>query len=81
MTTRAYPSTKGYRTLRLPLDRHEYDDFLSDKAFAKARLEELYGYYPELFPEEFEHGYVLYGYTPASATLDLCCRRLRRVCA
>ena len=49
MTTGAYPSTNGYRTLRLPLDRHEYDDFLSEKACAKARLEEVYGQSPELF--------------------------------
>ena len=77
MTAPTYPSTKGYRTLRLPLARHEYDDFISDNDFAKERLEELYGYYPELFPEEFEHGYVLYGYPPASSKLELRCRRLR----
>ena len=77
MTTVTYPSTKGYRTLRLPLARYDYDDFVSDNAFAKERLEELYGHYPDLFPEDFEHGYVLYGYTPASSKLDLRCRRLR----
>jgi hypothetical protein len=77
MTTVVYPSTKGYWTLRLPLDRHEYTDFSSENAFAKARLEELSGHYPELFPQEFEHGYVLYGYTPASTKLDVHCRRLR----
>lgn len=77
MTALRYPSTTGYRTLLLPLARHEYDDFISDNDFAKERLEQLYGHYPELFPEDFEHGYVLYGYTPASSKLDLRCRRLR----
>ena len=54
MTTVAYHRTKGYRTLRLPLAEHEYDQFVSDHAFAKERLEQLYGQYPELFPESFE---------------------------
>ncbi len=56
MTTVTYPSTKGYRTLRLPWARYEYDDFVSDNAFAKERLEELYGHYPDLFPAGFETG-------------------------
>jgi len=79
MTTGTYPSTKGYRTLRLPLARYDYDDFVSDNACAKERLEELYGHYPDLFPEDFAHGYVLYGSTPASSKRDLRCRRLRLV--
>ena len=60
MTTVAQPPTKGYRTIRLPLAEHEYERFLSDRTYAKARLHELYEDYPELFPEAFPWGYVLY---------------------
>jgi hypothetical protein len=56
MTTVAHQAKKGYRTLRLPLAEHEYDLFVSDKTFAKERLAHLYGQYPELFPEAFDHG-------------------------
>ncbi len=77
MATVAYQPTKGHRTLRLPLAEHEYDPFMSDNAFAKERLEALYVQYPELFPEFFEQGYVLYGFTPLSLKLDMRCRRLR----
>jgi hypothetical protein len=77
MTTVTYPSTKGYRTLRLSLPRYGSDDFVSDNACAKERLEELYSHPPDLFPEDFAHGSVLYGSTPVSAKLDVRCRRLR----
>ena len=77
MATVAHQPTKGHRTLRLPLAEHEYDQFLSDNAFAKARLEQLYGQYPELFPASFEQGYVLYGSTAPSVKRDLQCRRLQ----
>jgi len=41
MTTIAHPTKKGYRTIRLPLTESEYDHFLTDRSYAKARLEEL----------------------------------------
>jgi hypothetical protein len=50
MTTVAHPPTKGYRTIRVPLAEPEYARFLSDRTYAKARLQELYEDYPALFP-------------------------------
>ena len=69
MTTVAHPSTKGYRTIRLPLAEHEYERFLADRDSAKVRLHKLYKDYAELLPEAFARGYALYGFTPPSCTL------------
>ena len=77
MSTITQPSTRGYRTLRLPIDEADYERFMTEKAFAKAQLDELYGRYPELFPAAFERGYALYGYTKPSRKQRLRCRRLR----
>ena len=41
MTTVAQPPKKGYRTSRLPLAESEYGRFLTDRSYAKDRLEEL----------------------------------------
>jgi hypothetical protein len=68
---------KGYRTLRLPLAESEYDRFLSDRAYAKARLDELYEDFPEVFPEAFPWGYALYGFTDPSIKQEIRCRRIR----
>ena len=57
MATVAHPRKKGYRTIRLPLAESEYDHFLSDRAYANARLDELYEDFPELFPDAFPWGY------------------------
>jgi hypothetical protein len=77
MTTVTHPPKKGYRTVRLPLAESEYDRFLSDRPYAKARLDELYEDFPELFPEAFPWGYALYGFTEHSTKLDIRCRRIR----
>ena len=77
MTTVAHPPKKEYRTIRLPLAESEYDRFLSDRAYAKARLEELYEDFPELFPEAFPWGYALFGFTEPSIKQQLRCRRIR----
>ena len=42
MTTVAHLPKKGYRTIRLPLAESEYDRFLTDRSYAKDRLEALY---------------------------------------
>ena len=68
---------KGYRTLRLPLAESEYDRFLSDRAYAKARLDELYEDFPEVFPAAFPWGYALYGFTDPSSKQEIRCRRIR----
>jgi hypothetical protein len=77
MTTVTHPPKKGYRTIRLPLAESEYDRFLSDRAYAKARLEELYEEIPEVFPAAFPWGYALYGFTEPSVKQEIRCRRIR----
>ena len=69
--------TKGYQTIRLPLEQTEYELFLVDKDIAKAQIDKLYSEYPELFPEEMMHGYVLNGFTQESSKLGLRCRRIQ----
>src|SRR6266581_2316698 len=77
MTTIAHPTKKGYRTIRLPLTESEYDRFLTDRSYAKARLEELYEEFAELFPDAFPWGYAFCGYTEPSIKQQLLCRRIR----
>jgi hypothetical protein len=77
MTTVTHSPKKGYRTIRLPLAESEYDRFLSDRAYAKARLDEFYEDFPELFPGVFPWGYVLYGFTEPSIKQEIRCRRIR----
>ena len=77
MATVTHLPKKGYRTIRLPLAESEYDRFLSDRAYANARLEELYEVFPELFPEAFPWGYALYGFTEPSIKQEMRCRRIR----
>jgi hypothetical protein len=76
MTTVSHPPRKGYRTIRLPLSELEYDRFLNDRTYAKARLEDLYEEHPELFPAAFGWGYALHGFTASSCKQQLRCRRL-----
>jgi hypothetical protein len=56
MTTVAHPPKKGYRTSRLPLTESEYDRFLTERSYAKARLEELYEECAAWFPDAFPGG-------------------------
>jgi hypothetical protein len=77
MTTVAHAPKKGSRTIRLPLTESEYDRFLTDQAYAQARLEELYKDCPELFPDAFPWGYAFFGFTEPSIKQHLRCRRIR----
>jgi hypothetical protein len=77
MTTVAHPPHKGYRTIRLPLAESEYDRFLTDRSYAKDRLEALYEEWAELFPDAFPSGYAFFGYTEPSMKQQLLCRRIR----
>ena len=77
MTTVAHPPPRGYRTIRLPLSEYEYARFLSERLYAKARLQELYEDSPALFPAAFSRGYALYGFTDPAGKQRLRCRRLR----
>jgi len=76
MATVTHPLKKGYRTIRLPLSESEYDRFLSDRAYARTRLDELYEDFPELFPEAFPWGYAFYGFTEPSIKQEIRCRRI-----
>jgi hypothetical protein len=69
--------TKGYHTIRVPLEQTEYELFLTDKDVAKAQIDKLYSQHPELFPDEMMHGYVLNGFTRESSKLGLRCRRIQ----
>jgi hypothetical protein len=77
MTTVAHPPKKGYRTIRLPLAESAYDRFLTDRSYAKDRLEELSEEWAELFPDTFPSGYAFFGYTEPSMKQQLLCRRIR----
>lgn len=77
MPTIAHPTKKGYRTIRFPLAESEYERFLTDRSSAKARLEELYEEFAELFPDAFPWGYAFCGYTEPSIKQQLLCRRIR----
>jgi len=77
MTTVAHPPKKGYRTIRLPLAESEYGRFLTDRSYAKDRLEELYEECAELFPDAFPWGYTFFGFTEPSSKQQLLCRRIR----
>ena len=56
MTTGAHPPKKGYRTIRLPLAESAYDRFLTDRSYAKDRLEDLDEACAALCPEAFPWG-------------------------
>ena len=77
MTTVAHSPKKGYRTIRLPLAESEYDRFLTDRDYARARLDEFYEDVPEWFPDAFPSGYAFCGFTEPSIQQHLSCRRIR----
>lgn len=77
MSTVAHPPAKGYRTIRLPLAEAEYERFLTESPYAKARLQDLQARYPELCSQAFGRGYAFYGFTPPSRKQQLRCRRIR----
>lgn len=77
MSTVTEHPKRGYRTIRLPLAQADYERFISDETFARGQLDRLYGQYPELFPVEWEQGYVFYGFTSLSRKQHLRCRRVQ----
>ena len=68
---------RGYRTIRLPLAEADYERFISDEAFARAQLDQVYSQWPELFPDGWGQGYAFYGFTAPSRKQQLRCRRVR----
>ena len=77
MNTVTDPPKRGYRTIRLPLAEADYERFISDEAFARAQLDQVYSQSPELFPDGWGQGYAFYGFTPPSRKQQLRCRRVR----
>lgn len=68
---------RGYRTLRLLLTESDYPCFMSDRIFAKNIIDQIYDDSPEVFPANFEQGYVFNGLTSASIKQGYKSRRIR----
>lgn len=68
---------KGHKTIRFPIDEHQYSDFLHDRQRARAYLDDLLLEHSEIFPAEMSHGYSFNGFTEVSAKLGLRQRRVR----
>jgi hypothetical protein len=77
MTTVTDQAKRGYRTIRLPLAEADYERFLTDRAFCRAQLDQLYEQSPELFPEDWGPEYGLCGKTATSCKQGLRCQRVR----
>lgn len=77
MSTVTHHLRRGYRTLRLPIAETDYERFMTDTVYARARLADLYEHHPELFPENWAAGYALYGFTAESKKQAMRCRRVR----
>jgi hypothetical protein len=59
MVTVSHSPKKGYRTIRLPLAESEYDRFLSDRAYARSRLDNFMRTFLNYFLKPF-HGAMLF---------------------
>jgi hypothetical protein len=68
---------RGYRTIRLPLDKSDYERFMKERDFAKTTINQFYLESPELFPATFDKGYALNGQTALSVKQGFSCRRVR----
>jgi hypothetical protein len=77
MATVTHPPKKGYHTMRLPLAESEYDRFLRDRAYAKARWDALSEDFPAVFPEALPRGSALSGFPEPSIKQARRCRRRR----
>src|SRR2546422_6585360 len=74
-----YPSPQWARELQRGKPRHSCRGGrpITDRSYAKDRLEELYEECAELFPDAFPSGYAFFGYTESSMKQQLLCRRIR----
>lgn len=60
------PTTTA-KTIIIPADNEEeYLIFVQDKAEFRSQLGHIFDLYPELFPEDFSHGFRLYGFCAES---------------
>src|SRR5205814_6679804 len=77
MTTRAPPTTKGYRPLRFPLPESAYERCLTERSSAKARREERHEACAAVFPDALLGGAAFCGAPAPSSTPPLLGRRMR----
>ena len=67
---------RGYRTLRLPIPETIYEHFIDDVSFARTTIDQCYAESPELFPHQFDEGYIFNGLTTPSVKQGYQCRRI-----
>jgi len=67
---------RGYRTLRLPIPEAIYEHFIDDVSFARVIIDQCYAESPELFPDQFDEGYIFNGLTTPSVKQGYRCRRI-----
>jgi hypothetical protein len=70
-------ANKGYRTIRLPIAKKDYNNFVIDVKIARETIDNIYEKYPELFPSTFNKDYVFHGRTPCSVKQGYQCRRIK----
>jgi len=68
---------RGNRTIRLPIQKHDDDNFVNDVKVARETVDNLYEKHPELFPATFNEGYVFNGRTSSSVSPGYKCRRIK----
>ena len=68
MSTVAQPSTRGHRTLRLPISEADYERFMTRRRLPKRSLDELYEQHPELFPAGWSKAMCCMGYRSLAQT-------------
>ena len=69
--------SRGCRTIRLPIQKPDYDNFVNDVKVARETIDNIYEKYPEIFPEKFKEGYVFNGRTSSSVKQGYRCRRIK----
>ena len=52
-------SSRGHRTICLPISEAAYAQIIDDPALVRQTLEDCFQQMPELFPANFAHGYRL----------------------
>jgi hypothetical protein len=68
---------RGYRTLRLPISEKDYEHFIQNVLFARTLVDQFYQEYPEIFPFNFNKGYVFNGLTEQSVKQACQLRRIQ----
>ena len=69
--------TRGNKTIRLPIAKDDYDNFINHIEIARKDIDNMHKKYPELFPDKFDEGYVFNGKTANSVKQGYQCRRIK----